>query len=589
MTRTVMDVFAQTVANYGAQPALRTKVNGQWEAITWQAYYDETRLVARSMIHLGLEKGKGVSIIGYNSARWFMADIGAIMAGGVPAGIYTTNSPEQCHYITHHCEAAIAVVENTTQLEKFKTIRGDLPHLKAIVLMEGDDADSDVYSWEDFIALSEKVDDAALEERISSQSADDLATLIYTSGTTGPPKAVMINQHNITWTAQAVAEAIHSRPGDNLLSYLPLSHVAEQIVSVHGPMAFGGTVNFAESLDLLGDNLREVRPHFFLGVPRVWEKIQAKMEAAGAQNSPLKKKIAKWARGKGLKGGYAEQNGQSKPFLYGLANKLVFSKVREKLGLDRSRMQITAAAPISKGTLDFFLSLGIPIYEVYGMSECSGPATISLPHKYRTGKAGFVLSGTELKIVEENGEICMRGPHVFMGYLKNEEATKEALDSDGWLHSGDVGELDLDGFLKITDRIKDLLITAGGENIAPQLIEGALKTIPIVSQAIVVGDRRKFLACLLTLDPEKLAANAKEAGSSATSLEEAIACDAFRAHIQKQIDEVNKTLARVQTIKKFEIVPQEFSVETGELTPTMKVKRKVVREKYADIIEGFYA
>ena len=589
MTRTVMDVFAQTVANYGAQPALRTKVNGQWEAITWQGYHDETRLVARAMMHLGLEKGKGVSIIGYNSARWFMADIGAIMAGGVPAGIYTTNSPEQCHYITHHCEAAIAVVENGTQLEKFKAIRGDLPHLKAIVMMEGDDADNDVYSWEDFIALGEKVEDSVLDERIASQSADDLATLIYTSGTTGPPKAVMINHHNITWTAQAVTEAIHSRPGDNLLSYLPLSHVAEQIVSIHGPMAFGGTVNFAESLDLLGDNLREVRPHFFLGVPRVWEKIQAKMEAAGAQNSPLKKKIAKWARGKGLAGGYAEQNGQSKPFLYGLANKLVFSKVREKLGLDRSRMQITAAAPISKSTLDFFLSLGIPIYEVYGMSECSGPATISLPHRYRTGKAGFVLPGTEIKILEENGEICMRGPHVFMGYLKNEEATAQTLDSEGWLHSGDVGELDDDGFLKITDRIKDLLITAGGENIAPQLIEGALKTIPIVSQAIVVGDRRKFLACLLTLDPEKVEANAKEAGSNAKSVAEAIECDAFKAHIQKQIEEVNKTLARVQTIKKFEIVAQDFSVETGELTPTMKVKRKVVREKYADIIEGFYA
>jgi long-subunit acyl-CoA synthetase (AMP-forming) len=589
MTRTVMDVFTQTVANYGNQPALRTKVNGSWQAISWQAYYDETRLAARSMMHLGLQKGQGVAIIGYNCSRWFISDIAAIMAGGVPAGIYTTNSAEQCQYITHHCEAAIAVVENTTQLEKFKAIRGDLPHLKAIVLMEGSDDGDGIYSWDEFIGLSEQVTDTALDERIASQSPDELATLIYTSGTTGPPKAVMISHNNITWTAQAVSEAIHSRPGDQLLSYLPLSHVAEQIVSVHGPMAFGGTVNFAESLDLLGDNLREVRPHFFLGVPRVWEKIQAKMEAAGAQNSPLKKKIAAWARKKGLQGGYAEQNGQGKPFLYGLANKLVFSKVRDKLGLDRSRMQITAAAPISKSTLDFFLSLGIPIYEVYGMSECSGPATISLPHKYRTGKAGFVLSGTELKTLEDNGEICMRGPHVFMGYLKNEEATADTLDSEGWLHSGDVGEIDGDGFLQITDRIKDLLITAGGENIAPQLIEGELKTIPIVSQAIVVGDRRKFLSCLLTLDPEKIGANAKAAGSNASSLEEAIACDAFNNHIQSQIEAVNKNLARVQTIKKFKIVPQEFSVETGELTPTMKVKRKVVREKYADIIEGFYA
>lgn len=589
MSKTVMQVFAENVANYGAQGALRTKKNGRWEEISWRAYYDECRLVARALLHLGLEPGKGVSIIGYNSARWFMADLGAIMAGGVPAGIYTTNSPEQCHYIAHHCEAQVVVVENAEQLAKFSQIRKDLPALKAIVMMEGNDEDADVYSWADFLALADNVDEARLEAAIAAQKPEDLATLIYTSGTTGPPKAVMISHTNITWTAQALAESINGRPGDQMLSYLPLSHVAEQIVSIHGPMAYGACINFAESLELLGDNLREVRPHFFLGVPRVWEKIQAKMEAAGAQNSNLKKKIAKWARGKGLEGGYAEQEGRGKPFGYGLADKLVFSKVRAKLGFDRCRMQVTAAAPISRSTLEFFLSLGVPIYEVYGMSECTGPATISLPHKYRTAKAGFVLAGTELKIEPESGEICMRGPHVFMGYMKNEEATAATLDSEGWLHSGDVGELDSEGFLKITDRIKDLLITAGGENIAPQLIEGELKTIPVVSQAIVIGDRRKFLAALVTLDPEKVVATAKDAKSSAKTVDEAAACPAFNAHLQSMVDDVNKSLARVQSIKKVSIIATEFSVEGGELTPTMKVKRKVVREKYVDTIEAFYA
>ena len=587
--RTVIEVFDQVARDHGQSVAMRVKRNGAWQSWTWQMYHDQARAAAKGMIKLGLEPTQGVSIIGYNSPEWFIADVAAILAGGVPAGIYTTNSPEQCHYIAFHCDASIAVVENAEQLAKFKAIRKDLPKLKAIVMMSGSDDDEGIYSWDELLEIGRGEDDAPLQARMDAQKPEDLCTLIYTSGTTGPPKAVMISHLNITWTAGATAEAISAQTGQCLLSYLPLSHIAEQLVSLHAPMQFAGNVAFAESLDLLGDNLREIRPHHFLGVPRVWEKIQAKMEAAGAQNSPLKKKIAAWARKQGLAGGYAEQAGRSKPFFYGLANKLVFSKVREKLGLDRCKMQITSAAPISKSTLEFFLSLGLPIYEVYGMSECSGPATISLPHRYKTGKAGFCLPGTELKLTEGENEICMRGPHVFMGYLKNEEDTAKALDPEGWLHSGDVGTIDSDGFLKITDRIKDLLITAGGENIAPQLIEGQLKSIPAVSQAIVVGDRRKFLAALLTLDPEKIANETEKAGSSAKTVAEAAACDTFKAYLQKQVDVVNQTLARVQTVKKFTIVPEDFTVEGGELTPTMKVRRKIVREKYAAEIDAFYA
>jgi long-subunit acyl-CoA synthetase (AMP-forming) len=588
MAKTVMEVFDHTASAHAAKTALRVKRDGYWVALSWSEYHRDVRRAAKSLIKLGLEPGKGVSIIGYNCPEWFIADMAAIYAGAVPAGIYTTNSPEQCQYIAHHCEAQVAVVENAEQLAKFKAMRSDLPHLKAIVMIDGEDGDDDVYGWNNFLALGDDDSDDALNERVGAQKADDLCTLIYTSGTTGPPKAVMINHHNITWTAQATVDAIQAGTGDQMISYLPLSHVAEQIVSLHAPVAFAGCVSFAESLEKLGDNLREIRPHYFLGVPRVWEKIQAKIEMMGAQNSSLKKKISAWARAKGLAGGYAEQQGKPKPFGYGIAEKIVFSKVRAKLGLDRCRMQITAAAPISKFTLEFFLSLGIPIYEVYGMSECSGPATISLPHKYVTGKAGFELPGTEIKIIEETGEICMRGPHVFQGYLKNEEVTNSTLDAEGWLHSGDVGEFDEKRFLSITDRIKDLLITAGGENIAPQLIEGQLKSIPAVSQAIVVGDRKPFLSALLTLNEEKLASEAAKAGSSATNLSEAGACEVFNAYIQKAVDEVNTQLARVQTIKKFTIVPAEFTVEGGEMTPTMKVKRKVVREKYANEISSFY-
>ena len=587
MSETVMQVLDRVAREQGARPAMKVKRDGQWHATSWNEYRALARRVARGFIKLGLGPSQGVSIIGYNCPQWLLADIGAILAGGVPAGIYTTSSPEQCQYITDHCDAAVAVVENEAHLAKFKEVRGQLPKLRAIVMMFGSDPDPDVHSWDELLAMGDSVAEADLDARSAAQKATDMATLIYTSGTTGPPKAVMISHTNLTFTARAVCEAVKLDPGNAVMSYLPLSHVAEQIVSVHAPMSFGGCTAFAESIDKLGENLREIRPDLFFAVPRVWEKMQAKIQSVGAKNPPLKKKIGAWGRGVGLKGGFAEQRGEAKPLLYGLADALVFSKVRQALGLDRSRLQITSAAPISRDTLEFFLSLGIPIYEVYGMSECTGPTTISLPGRYKTGKAGFALPGTELKIAAD-GEVCMRGDHIFLGYLKNEEATREALDADGWLHSGDIGEIDADGFLQITDRKKDLLITAGGENIAPQVIEGKLKGIPVVAQAVVIGDRRRFLAALLTLDPEKIESEAAAAGSPARDVESAAACPTFHAHLRKQVDALNETLARVQTIKKFVIVPQDFTIEGGELTPTMKVKRKVVNQKYAAQIEALY-
>jgi long-subunit acyl-CoA synthetase (AMP-forming) len=587
MKKTVIQVFREVVKNHARTTALKEKKNGQWESTTWEEYSDQVHLIARAFIKLGLQPGKGVAIIGYNCREWFYADVGAIFAGGIPAGIYTTNSPEQCQYIAHHCEAQIAVVENADQLAKFDAIRDQLPHLKAIILINGTDPADDVYSWSDLTRLAKDVSDADLEARISSQTADDICTLIYTSGTTGDPKAVMISHHNATWTAVAAANSVEMRSGDTSISYLPLSHVAEQMVSIHGPMVTGGTVGFAESLEKLGDNLREIRPNYFLGVPRVWEKIQAKMQAAGAQNSPLKKKIAAWARGVGLAAGYADQEGGRRPLSYPLAHKLVFSKVRAKLGFDRCRIMVTSAAPISKDTLEFFLSLDIPLMEIYGMSECTGPASISTADRYRTGKAGYAMPGTELKIAED-GEVCMRGPHIFKGYMKDETATAEALDSEGWLHSGDIGTIDADGFLQITDRKKELIITAGGENIAPQVIEAELKAIPIIAQAVVIGDRRKYLSALFTLDSERLATECKAAKSSAKDPSAAQECQNFRDHLQSQIERVNAKLARVQTIKKWTILPSEFTPESGELTPTMKLKRRVVNERYSPQIEAMY-
>ena len=583
----VMEVLDATVKAHGAEAAMKVKRGGAWQTTSWKEYQAGVRKTARGFMALGLAPGQGVAIIGYNCPEWFLADVGAIAAGGVPAGIYTTCTGEQCQYIADHCDAPIVVAENAQQLAKFLAVRDRLPKVKAYVVMHGEASGENVHTWAQLLALADTISDEQLDARIAAQKLDDTATLIYTSGTTGTPKAVMITHRNITWVASQTVKQVDTRPGDRIVSYLPLSHIAEQVVSLHTPMLIGACTWFAESMEQLGDNLREIHPNMFLGVPRVWEKIQAKMMAAGAQNSPMKKKIAAWARKKGLAGGYAEQRGEGKPFLYGLANKLVFSKVRERLGLDQCRYLATSAAPISKDTLEFFLSLGLPVLEIYGMSECTGPATISLPNKYRTGKAGFALPGAELKIAED-GEVCMRGKHVFKGYFKDETATAEAIDKDGWLHSGDIGVIDDDGFLRITDRKKDLLITAGGENVAPQLIEGHLKGIAAISQAVVVGDRMKYLAALLTLDPEKIAGAAATVGSPAKDVDEARACERFNAWLQKEIDRVNGGLARVQTIKKWVVVKGDFSVDGGELTPTLKIKRKVVREKYKSEIDSLY-
>jgi long-subunit acyl-CoA synthetase (AMP-forming) len=596
----VHEVLANTVAKYGDRPALRVKRDGQWQTVTWAEYGRDARRAARALIKLGVASGQGVTIIGQNGPEWLVADVGAILAGAMPAGIYATNSAEQARYVTDHCEAKVSFADTPAQVAKFVAEKERLPRLEVVVQMTGKPvanagdtpvADAGgklrVLGWEEFLALGDEVPEADLEARTSAQKPEDACTLIYTSGTTGEPKAVMITHTNVVWTSSSMRDTLGLGADDVTLSYLPLSHIAEQMLSIHGPMSMSSLVYFAESIEKLGENLAEVRPTLFMGVPRVWEKIQAKMMAAGASAPPLRKKLVAWARKTGLAGGYAEQRGEKKPLLFPIAKKLVFDKVRQRLGLDRARLCVTSAAPIARATLEFFLALGIPVLEVYGMSECTGPGTFSPPDRYRTGKCGVCLPGAEIKVAED-GEICMRGKHVFKGYLKDPEATRSALDPEGWLHSGDIGTIDAEGFLQITDRKKDILITAGGENIAPQVLEGHLKGIPVVAQAVVIGDRRKYLAALVTLDPERVKTEAELAGSPARSVVDAAKCEVFRRHLERQIELVNAKLARVQSIKRFAIIASEFTVDGGELTPTMKVKRKIVNEKYQREIESLY-
>jgi long-subunit acyl-CoA synthetase (AMP-forming) len=587
MEKSILHVFFKTAARRSAADALRYKHGGAWRSLSWTEYARRVRLAARGLMKLGLQAGQAVAITGSNRWEWLVSDLGTMAAGGVPAPIYQTCTPEQVAYITGHCEAPLAIAENAAQLRKLEERRGELPQLRAIVLMEGEGGGEGVVTFDDLLRLGEAVPEAELDRRLEALEPNKLATLIYTSGTTGPPKGVMLSHKNLIFTAGCAIQIMEVREDEQCVSYLPLSHIAEQMMSIHLPATIGATVSFAESLEKLGENLREVRPTIFLGVPRVWEKIQAKMVEAGAQAPALRKKIVAWARKVGLDGGYRMQRGEPLPWTYGLAQRLVFSKVRERLGLDRCRFCVTAAAPIARSTLEFFLSLGIPIYEVYGMSENTGPATVSTPTAWKTGAVGRPLSGTELKIAPD-GEICMRGDHVFLGYLKNDEGTRETLDEEGWLHSGDVGELDADGYLRITDRKKDLIITAGGKNVAPQNLEALLKSIPGIAQAAVIGDRRKYLSTLLTLDPDAARRVAETCGAKGRTPAELAGDPVFLAHLEKQIEGVNGQLAKYETIKKFRVLPDEWGVDGGELTPTMKLKRKVVAQKYAAEIEAMY-
>ena len=589
MKTTIMEEFRKTADRFPNKAAMKSKVNGRWVETTWQEYYRQVRTTARTFMALGLVKGKSVSILGNNCPQWFISNLAAIFAGGIPAGIYTTNSPEQCQYIAEHSEANIIVVENDDQLAKILKVRNRLPDLKAIVLMNGSDMVEQVYEWKDLATLAQSVPEGDLDIRIKAQHPDDCCELIYTSGTTGNPKGVMLSHDNILWTVRQAIAVVGVDQNEQLISYLPLSHIVEQVISFYGSLLTGATSWFAESLEKLKENLVEVRPTLFTSVPRVWEKIQEAMMAAGSQNRPMKKKILTWARKKGLAGAYAQQDGAPMPFLYGLAEKLVFSMVKQQLGLDRCWYFGAGAAPTSVETLEFFGALGIRIAESYGMSETTGPTTMAVSEygKYGFGTVGLPLPGAEVSIADD-GEILIRGPHVFKGYLKNEAATREAIDKDNWFHSGDVGEIDKRGFLKITDRKKELIITAGGENIAPQVLESKLKSIPEISQAVVIGDRRKYISALITLNPERIKELIHLAGSAAKTMVEASECKQCREFLQKRIDEVNATFARVQTIKKFFILPAEMTIESGELTPTMKLKRRVVYEKYAGEIESMY-
>uniref|UniRef100_A0A673A6A2 Long-chain-fatty-acid--CoA ligase ACSBG2 n=1 Tax=Sphaeramia orbicularis TaxID=375764 RepID=A0A673A6A2_9TELE len=593
---TIHQMFTSAVERFGGFTALSWKDGEQMKTMNYEEYYQTCRTAAKSFLKLGLQRYHGVGILGFNSVEWFISDIGAILAGGFAVGIYTTNSPEACQYVAENCKANIIVVENHKQLQKILQVEDKLPHLKAIIQYKDalKEKRPNLYSWAEFMELGRDEPDAPLDAIIASQKPNQCCTLIYTSGTTGQPKGVMLSHDNLTWTALSTSRHVHlteaTQAQEAVVSYLPLSHIAAQMVDIWVCMKVGGVTHFAQPDALKGslvNTLKEVRPTAFMGVPRVWEKMQEKMKSVGAKSSTVRRKVAAWAKDVGLQTNLTKMNQCCVMPETHRQSPLVFKKVRKALGLERCNKCFTGAAPITKDTLEFFLSLNIPLYELFGMSESSGPHTISVPEAFKLTSCGKEIPGCKTKLLnpdeEGNGEICLWGRHVFMGYLNMPDKTEEALDAEGWLRSGDLGKHDHNGFLFITGRIKELIITAGGENIPPVPIEDAVKEhVPLISNAMLIGDKRKFLSMLLTIKcqvnsesgaPEdeltpEVVELCRKLGSTATRVSEICGGRDRAVHgaIQDGINRVNdKATSNAQRIQKWIVLDKDFSIVGGEL------------------------
>ncbi|KAM3967534.1 long-chain-fatty-acid--CoA ligase ACSBG2 isoform 3-T3 [Aphomia sociella] len=615
----VPGLLSQSVARYPDGIALASKKeDGKWHKITYKQYQEKVRNVAKAFLKLGLERYHSVCILGFNSEQWFVADLAAIHAGGFAAGIYTTNSAEACFHCLLSSRANICVVQDKKQLDKILAVRSKLPNLKAIVQWEApvDTSIEGLYSWEQIVEIGSKESDTQLNDVLKTIAVNECCTLVYTSGTVGAPKAVMLSHDNLTWDAFSIGQRVNDvQVGEKLVSFLPLSHVAAQVVDIYITLMHGVTVFFAQPDALKGslvETLKEIRPTRFLAVPRVWEKMYEKIVAVGASSGFFTRYIANWAKDKGLKHHLARIDGQQgTSFGYKMAKSLVFNKVHTTLGLDKCTTFVTSAAPLSADIKKFFLSLDIPIMEAFGMSELAGAHTLSIYPKFKLDASGEVLEGAETKFggspsPNGPGEIMMYGRHVLMGYLNETEKTNEALDSDGWLHSGDIGRLDNHNLLYITGRIKELLITAGGENVAPVPIEQNVQAeLRHIGYAVLIGDQRKFLSMIITLKAkvnmetgaalDDLESEAKKwvasLGSKATTISEIYNSKDPAVHkaIEDGIKRANKqAISNAQKIQKFAILPADFSLASGELGPTLKIKRNVVYDKYKDIIEEFY-
>ena len=594
---TIPKLFWHQVKARGSRTAFREKDFGIWQSTSWTQYGERARFVGMGLVKLGLKRGDVVSVLAETVPEWLYADMGTMGAGGVTNGIYPTDSSKQVEYILADSRSRFLFVEDDEQLDKFLDVRVRCPDvLKAFVFdMEGlsDFSDPQVMPFDELLELGRGHDAAnpgLWEQLVAASKAEELALLVYTSGTTGPPKGSMLAHRNVIFQIMNADAFVPMLPNGEQLAFLPLCHIAERTFTTFLPLRSGAVANFAESIETVSDNVREVAPTLFFAVPRIWERFYSGIAIRMKEATWIGRTAYRWALGIGLKVAEAEIEGRTpSPLLrmaYRVADFLVLDNIKRAIGMHRIRYAGTGAAPIAPDLIKWYRALGVDMREVYGQTENCGIAT-GMPDRIKLGTVGKVAPATEVKISAE-GEILLKGPHVFMGYLNQPDKTAETV-RDGWLHTGDVGFVDNEGYLKITDRMKDIIITAGGKNITPSEIENQLKFSPYISDAVVIGDRRKYLSCLVMIDYDNVSKYAQDENVPFTDFASLCRATEINALIQAEIEKVNREVARVETIKQFRLIEQQLTAEDEELTPTMKLRRKFVNEKYKTMIDGMYA
>lgn len=595
--KTINQVFESRAKKYGPRIAIEKKLKGRWESASWEDYYKRAAYVGLALQDMGLKKGDRVSLLSENRLEWLYTDMGVLGAGGCIVPIYPTLIDEEVEYIVSHSESKFMVVENNLQLQKGLYTAKRYPGLQKIIVidMNGVGPNPLVMSFDELLEKGKKLYDAnpgKFKELADAVTPDDLATIVYTSGTTGVPKGAMITHKNIMAVVMALhkIEPHYAYDTDQTVPFLPLSHVFERIAGHFYGMYVGITASYAESLDTILQDIQEKRPTVVLAVPRVLEKVYQRIISQVQEQSPFKQKVFYWGQKVGNKISTLREQ-KKKPGLllklkYKIAYAIIFKKLQNALG-GRVRWMTASGAPTAREIILFFNSAGIMVIEGYGMTECCAPATMSNIADYRIGTVGRPLPGVDIKIADD-GEILIKGDNVFKGYWKMPEETKESFTPDGYFMSGDIGVFDDAGFLMITDRKKDLIITSGGKNVAPQKIENLIKSDPLFTQAIVIGDKRKYLTALVNISQEQAEHVAREKGISFTSFNDLLENEQFQKIVEEHIEKCNQKLARYETVKKVGIIRNEFSKETGELTATLKVKRKIVQEKYKSIIDSLY-
>jgi long-chain acyl-CoA synthetase len=595
--RTLCDLLADHAAGQGDAPAMSWKRDGAWQTLSWRDYRERVAEVAMGLAGLGVGKGDFVAIMATNRPEHVLADQGAVHAGATPSSFYFTLAPEQIQYVAGHCQAKVAVLEDRDMLKRWQVLRDNLPALRHVILLDGaDDQDGPgVLGWDELVRRGREAlaaDRAGFEELRGRVGPEDNATLLYTSGTTGPPKGVLLTHHNLLFECAALRRLTELDFEGSSVSYLPLAHIAERVLSIYVPLTLRTHVWFCPEPTQAVEYVREARPTLFFGVPRVWEKVRAGIDAKlAAEENERKRKIAQAALAAGREVVRRQQRGEPVPFglkaRHAVLERLVLAKVRHGIGLDRCTFASSAASPLAVDVAEYFAALGLPLVEVYGMTETTGVATGNRPGKVKIGTVGPALDGVEVRLASD-GEVLVRGPVNTPGYFKQPEATAELIDAEGWLHTGDVGELDGDGYLKIVDRKKELIITSSGKNLSPANIEGLLKEHPLIGQALVYGDDRPYVVALIVLDHELAPGWAARNGLATADLAALARHEQVLAEIQLAVDAANQHLARIEQVKRFEVLPVEWTAESEELTPTLKLRRRIIHAKYGERIDALY-